>query len=124
MEKYITDERTGLKYELVGDYYLLAGDDEEERQRIGLWGQRHLQYLKQHQKVVYTELSLSGRLIPYLITLNKHAEEMFSLVTEQVAEKENITEALKAENPMLWVQRMNAARETAREAVFNDLIYT
>ena len=63
MEKYITDERTGLKYELVGDYYLIAGDDEpEEEQAIGIWGQRHLRYLKNHRKVLYTNLLTSGKM--------------------------------------------------------------
>ena len=65
MEKYITDERTGLKYELVGDYYLVAGDDEPQERPIGIWGQRHLRYLKQHRKTVYADLMTNGKLNGY-----------------------------------------------------------
>ena len=123
MEKYITDERTGLKYELVGDYYLIADDDEPEERPIGIWGQRHLRYLKQHRKTVYTELLTSGKLNGYLANMNEQAEDMFLRLVKELAEKEGITEALKAENQMLWVQRMNAVRETATEIINNDLIY-
>ena len=124
MEKYITDERTGLKYELVGDYYLIAGDDEPEERPIRIWGQRHLRYLKQHRKVVYAELLTSGKLNDYLADLNEQAENMFCRVVKELAEKEGVTESLKAENQMLWVQRMNSVRQTATEIVNNDLIYT
>lgn len=124
MEKYITDERTGLKYELVGDYYLIAGDDELEQRPIGIWGRRHLRYLKQHRRTVYTELLISGRLNGYLADLNEQAEEMFFRLVKDLAEKEGITEKFKAENQMLWVQRMNSVRQTATEIVNHDLIYT
>lgn len=97
MEKYITDKRTGLKYELVGDYYLIAGDDEPEERPIGIWGQRHLRYLKQHRKTVYAELLTSGKLNDYLADLNEQAEDMFSRLVKGLAEKEGITETLKAE---------------------------
>ena len=123
MEKYITDKRTGLRYELVGDYYFIAGDDEPEERPIGIWGQRHLRYLKQHRKTVYAELLTSGNLNGYLVDLNEQAEEMFSRLGKKLAEKDGVTEKLKAENQMLWVQRMNAVRETATEIVNNDLIY-
>ena len=122
MEKHITDERTGLKYELVGDYYLIAGDDEPEERPIGIWGQRHLKYLKQYRKIVYADLLTSGKLNEYLADLNKQAEDMFFRLVNELAEKESITETLKAENQMLWVQCMNAVRETAMEIVNNDLI--
>ena len=124
MEKYITDERTGLKYELVGDYYLVAGDDEPEERPIGIWGHRHLRYLKQCHKTVYAELLMSGKLNGYLADLNDQAEEMFFRLVNEFAENEGITETLKADNQILWVQRMNAVRETATETVNNDLIYT
>ena len=123
MEKYITDKRTGLRYELVGDYYFIAGDDEPEERPIGIWGQRHLRYLKQHRKTVYAELLTSGKLNSYLADLNEQADKMFSRLVKDLAEKEGITEKLKAKNQMLWVQRMNAVRETATEIVNNDLIY-
>ena len=111
MEKDITDERTGLKYELVGDYYLIAGDDEPSERPIGIWGQRHLRYLKQHRKAVYAELLASGKLNDYLADLNEQAEDMFSRLIKELAEKVGITEKLKAEDQMLRVQRMNAVRE-------------
>ena len=116
MEKFITDERTGLKYELVGDYYLIAGEDEPEGKPIGIWGQRHLRYIRKHKKFLYTELLTSGRLNDYL-------EEMFSRLVKQLAEKEGVTEALKAENQMLWVQKVNNLRNAAMEIVSSDLIY-
>lgn len=78
MEKFITDERTGLQYELVGDYYLIAGEDEPESRPIGIWGQRHLRYLKQHRKALYSELLTTGKLNDYLADLNEQAEALFS----------------------------------------------
>ena len=123
MEKYITDERTGLKHELVGGDYLIAGDDEPEERPIGIWGHRHLRYLKQHHRTVYAELLTSGKLNEYLTDLNEQAQDMFLRLVKELAEKEGITEVLKAENQMFWVQRMNAVRETATEIVNNDLIY-
>ena len=123
MEKYITDERTGLKYELVGDYYLIAGDDETEERPIGIWGQRHLRYLKQHRKTVYAELLTSGKLNSYLADLNEQAEDMFFRLVKELVEKGGVTEQLKAADQMEWVRRMNAIRETATEIVNNDLIY-
>ena len=123
MEKHITDERTGLKYELVGDYYFIAGDDGPEDRPIGIWGQRHLRYLKQHRKAVYAELLTSGKLNDYLADLNEQAEDMFLRLVNELAEKNGITETLKAKDQMLWVQRMNAVRETATEIINNELIY-
>ena len=122
MEKHITDERTGLKYELVGDYYFIADDDGPEDRPIGIWGQRHLRYLKQHRKAVYAELLTSGKLNDYLADLNEQAEDMFFRLVKELAEKEGITERLKLETQILWVQCMNAVRETAMEIVNNDLI--
>ena len=86
MEKYITDERTGLKYELVGDYYLIAGDDapEEEQKPIGIWVQRHLRYLKNHRKVLYSNLLTSGKLNIYLADIDNQAEKMFERLTTQM----------------------------------------
>ncbi len=124
MEKYITDEHTGLKYELVGDYYLIAGDDEpKEGQPIGVWGQRHLRYLKEHHRVRYANLLTSGKLNDYLADLNEQAKAMFSQLVKLLAEKEGVTEVLKAENQMLWVQKMNNLRNAAMEIVSNELIY-
>ena len=123
MEKFITDERTGLQYELVGDYYLIAGEDEPEGRSIGIWGQRHLRYIRKHKVGLYSELLTTGKLNDYLADLNEQAEAMFSRLVKQLSEKEGVTEALKAENQMLWVQRMNNIRSAAMESVANDLIY-
>jgi hypothetical protein len=124
MEKYITDERTGLKYELVGDYYLIAGEDEPEgRRQIGIWGQRHLRYLQQCKKAIYTGLLLSGKLTDYLADLNDEAEVMFQCIISQLAALEGVTEELKAANQMLWVRRMNNIRARAAECVHDSLIY-
>lgn len=122
MEKYITDKRTGLKYELVGDYYLIAGDDETEEAPIGVWGQQHLQYLRQHRKAIYDSLLLSGKLNNYLTDIDKQADEMFQLLVKQLADRDSITEQLKATDQMEWVRRMNAEREAAIEIINNNLI--
>ena len=123
MEEFITDERTGLRYELVGDYYLIAGEDEPEGRPIGIWGQRHLRYIRKHKVGLYAELLTTGKLNDYLADLNEQAEAMFSRLVKQLSEKEGVTEALKEENQMLWVQKMNNIRNTAMEVVSNDLIY-
>ena len=125
MEKYITDGRTGLKYELVGDYYLIAGDDEPEEERpIGVWGQRHLRYLKEHHRVRYANLLTSGELNAYLADIDRQAEELFLRLVKQMADAEGITETLKASDQMEWVRRMNNVRSRAFEIVEADIIYT
>ena len=102
MDKYIYNEKNGLWYEVQGDYDLPCLKLPEERTAyIGVWGQRHLRYLKQHRKVLYSELLISGKLNDYLADLNEQEEEMFSRLVKQLAEKEGLTEALKAENQML-----------------------
>ena len=123
MEKVITDERTGLQYELVGNYYLIAGEDEPEGRPIGIWGQRHLRYIRKHKVGLYAELLTTGKLNDYLADINEQAEEMFSRLAKQLSEKEGVTEALKAEKQMLWVQKMNSIRNAAMEIISNDLIY-
>ena len=124
MAKYIYDEKNGLWYELQEDYYLPCLKlPKEESRHIGIWGKRHLRYLKQHRKGLYSELLTSGKLNDYLADINEQAEEMFSRLVKQLAEKEGVTEAIKAENQLLWVQRMNSIRNTAMEIISNDLIY-
>ena len=103
MEKYIIDERIGLKYELVGDYYLVADDDEPPKRSIGIWGRRHLWYLKQHRIAIYTDLLTTDKLNEYLADVNEQAEKMFFRFVKEFAEKDRITEKLKAEDQMLWV---------------------
>ena len=125
MEKYITDERTGLKYELVGDYYLIAGDDEsEEVQPIGVWGQRHLCYLKEHHRVRYANLLTSGKMNAYLADIDRQAEELFLRLVKQMADAEGITETLKASDQMKWVRQMNNIYSRASEVVLNEIIFT
>jgi len=124
MDKYIYNEKNGLWYELQGDYYRPCLKlPKEESRHIGIWGQRHLRYLKQHRKGLYSELLTSDKLNDYLADIDRQAEEMFPRLVKQLAEKEGVTEALKAENQMLWVQKMNSIRSTAMEIVSNDLIY-
>lgn len=124
-EKYITDESTGLKHELIGDYYYLAGKDKPENHRpIGIWGQRHLRYLRQHRKALYTKLLTSGKLDSYLADLNERAEDMFFELVKQMAAGECVSEQLKAQDQMLWVQKMTNIRDRATEIVNHDLIYT
>ena len=124
MEKYVFDEINGLWYELQGDYYIpcLTVPAEEEKP-IGIWGQRHLRYIKKERKALYTELLTSGRLNTYLADINEQATEQMLLLTKQMAEREGITEQLKAQNQMLWVQRMNNIRDRVMEIVNHDLIY-
>lgn len=125
MERFITDERTGLKYELVGDYYLIAGEDEqEEYQPIGIWGQRHLRYLKEHRRVRYATLLTSGELNAYLADIDRQAEELFLQLVKQMADAEGITETLKANDQMEWVGRMNSCRDRASEIIYHQVIYT
>ena len=124
MEKHIYNEQTGISYTLQGGYYLpdLALSD-EEKQPIGLWGQRHLRYIKQHRKVLYLNLLTSGKLSWYLADINKQAEDMLSRLVEQMAECEGVTEELKANSQMEWVARMNNIRSRATETVNHDIIY-
>ena len=125
MEKYIFDERNGLWYELQGDYYLPCLKlSEGEQQPVGLWGQRHLRYIKQNRKMLYLNLLTSGKLNGYLSDLDKQAEDMFSRLVKQMAEREGVTEKLKAENQMEWVGRMNNIRSRAKEVINNELIFS
>jgi hypothetical protein len=124
LEKYITYERTGLKYELVGDYYLVAGDDEpEETHPVGIWGQRRLRYLKEHRQAFYTALLLSGSLNGYLADIDQQAEEMFFQLVKRMAAAEGITEELKVADQMTWVGRMNNIRNKVTEIVNQEIIY-
>lgn len=122
MEKSLFEQNGGT-YRQVGDYFLPNITLPEENEPIGVWGQRHLRYLKQHRKIFYTNLLTSGKLNSHLAELYKQAEDMFFRVVKQLAEKESVTEKLKAENQMEWVGRMNNIRNRAIEIVNADLIY-
>ena len=124
MEKVIYDEKNGLWYELQGDYYIPCLKlPEEEQQPIGMWGQRHLRYIKQNRKVLYLNLLTSGKLNGYLADLDRQAEEMFFRLVKQMAERDGVIEKLKVDNQMEWVGRMNNIRSRATEIVNKDLIY-
>ena len=124
MKQHFTGEKTGISYTLQGDYYLpdLALPAEEQFE-IGVWGQRHLRHIKQNRRVLYTNLLTSGKLNSYLADIDKQAEEMFSRLVKQMAEREGVTEQRKAYNQMDWVQKMNNIRSRAIEIVNNDIIY-
>ena len=124
MAKTIFEEMGGT-YVRQGDYLLpcLSLPAEKENKPIGIWGQRHLRYLKQHRKVLYTNLLTSGRLNDYLADIDRQAKDMFLRLVKQMAEREGVTEKLKAEQPMEWVGKMNALRETAAEIVNAEVIF-
>lgn len=124
MAKTIFEEMGGT-YVRQGDYFIpcLTLPAEKENQPIGVWGQRHKHYLQEHKRATYTTLLTSGKLNSYLADIDKQAQEMFSRLVKQMAKREEVTEQLKAENQMLWVQRMNNIRSAATESVANDLIY-
>ena len=123
MAKTIFEEMGGA-YVRQGDYFLpcLSLPAEKENKSVGVWGQRHLRYLKQHRKVLYTNLLTSGKLNSYLADIDKQAEDMFLRLVEQMAEREGMTEQLKAENQMKWVGAMNNIRHRATEIVNTELI--
>ena len=124
MEKVIYDEKNGLWYELQGDYYIPCLKlPEEEQQPIGMWGQRHLRYIKQNRKPLYLNLLTSGKLNGYLTDIDKQAVDMFSQLVKQIAEREGVTEQLKADSQMEWVGRMNNIRNRAIEVVNTDIVF-
>lgn len=124
MAKTVFEEMGGA-YVRQGDYYLpCLSLPEKENKPIGVWGQRHLRYLKQHRKVLYTNLLTSGKLNGYLAVIDKQAEDRFLRLVKQMAEREGMSEQLKVENQMKWVGRMNNIRNRAMEIVNAELIYS
>lgn len=124
MAKTIFEEMGGT-YTQVGDYLLPNLElPEEEQQSIGVWGQRHWRYLKDHYRATYATLLTSGKLNSYLANIDRQAEELFSRLVKQMAEAEGVTEQLKADNQMEWVGRVNNIRNRAMEIVNTELIYT
>ena len=124
MEKTIFEQMGGTYYEENG--YLIPNLTlpPEEEKSIGIWGQRHKRYLKEHRKATYATLLTSGNLNSYLADIDQQSEEMFSRLVKQMADREGVTEQLKAENQLEWVQRMNNIRSRVTEIVNTDLIYT
>ena len=119
-------EQMGGTYTRVGDYYLpdLKLPEEEKQANIGVWGMRHKRFLKENHRVLYTNLMASGKLVAYLDDIEQQATAMFLRLVKELAEKENVTEELKATDQMLWVQKMNNIRNRATEIVNAELIYT
>ena len=125
MEKYIYNEQNGLWYELQGNYYIpcLELPAEKEERNIGIWGHRHLRYIREYKKVLYTDLLISGKLQSYLADVEEQAQELFDRLMKQRTEREDITEKLKAESPMLWVGGMNALWSAVTETVNTEVIF-
>lgn len=124
MEKFIYDENNGLWYELQGDYYIPCLKlPEQETKEIGVWGMRHMDYIKQHRKATYNRLSFEGKLNAYLYDVNTQAEKMFFELVNQMQVREGITEQLKAENQMEWVRCMNNISQRVNEIIYEELIY-
>lgn len=123
MEKYKYDENNGLWYELQGDYYLPCLKlPEEEQHHIGVWGQRHLNYLRENKRVLLSGLQLSGKLNVYLADIDEKANEMFEQLVKQISKAEGITEQLKSDNQMEWVAQMNNIRQRVTEIILKELI--
>ena len=124
MDKYIFDENNGLWYELIGDYYFpCLAVPTEEKQSIGVWGQRHKRYLKEHRSALYHALLLSGKLNSYLADIDQRAQKMMDAIIQQMTEAQGITETLIANNQMAWVRQMNIIRNTAEEIIQAEIIY-
>ena len=125
MAKTIFEEMGGT-YTRVGDYYLpnLKLPEEEKQANIGVWGMRHKRFLKENHRVLYANLMISGKFVAYLDDIEQQATAMFLRLVKELAEKENVTEELKAADQMLWVQKMNNIRNRATEIVNAELIYT
>jgi len=124
MEKYIYNEKNGLWYELQGDYYLPCLKLSEEKHKpIGIWGQRHHEYLRRNKQITLSSLQISGKLNSYLADIDRKAEKMFEMPVKQMAAVEGITEQLKAADQMAWVGKMNIIQNLANEIVNNELIF-
>ena len=121
MNQYMTDARTGLQFELQGDYYMIAGEG-EEKPTVGIWGQRHLRWLRKNRRVTYTNLLTTGKLYDYLREIDAQTSGQFDALIAQMVKAEGVTEQLKAENQMEWVRRMNSIRNRAEEIVYSELI--
>ena len=119
-------EQIGGTYTQQGDYILpnLILSAEEGKQYIGLWGQRHARYLKQHNRILYYNLLTSGKLNAHLTEIDRQAEEIFFRLIKQMANREGVTERLKAENQMEWVRQMNSIRNRVSEIVYAKIIFS
>ena len=124
MGKYIFDNHNGLWYERSGDYYIPCLTlSAEEQKPIGIWGRRHLRYLKAHRSMIYTNLLISGKLSAHLAGIDEQATDMFFRLVKEYADKQGVTEQLKANSPLEWVQKMNNIRSAVEEVINTELIY-
>lgn len=122
MERFIFDEGNGLWYELHGDYYLPCLTV-PQRKSVGVWGWRYRKYLREHRNIIYTAMLLAGTLEDHIAEIDRQAEEMLDRLIMRMAEREGITEQLKASDQMAWVRRMNNIKCCAEETVCAELIY-
>ena len=124
MKKFIIDEKTGLAYTLVGDYYIPNITlPEPDKRPIGMWGRKRLAYLKEHHPALYNRLVLRCKLHSHLADVNEQATERLDRLIEQMAKAEGVNERLKIKDQMLWVARMNNIRNRAEEIIHVELIY-
>ena len=124
MGKYIFDNHNGLWYERSGDYYIPCLTlFVEEQKPIGIWGRRHLRYLKVHRSMIYTNLLISGKLNAHLADIDEQATDMFFRLAKECADRQGVTEQLKANSPLEWVQKMNNIRSAVEEVINTELIY-
>ncbi|MBQ7669252.1 MAG: TnpV protein [Clostridia bacterium] len=121
MDSYITDEKTGIEYKLVGDYYLPM-IKAPETPEIGMWGQRYIRYLRENKKAIYTAFLISGKLYDHAAEIDRSAEEMYEKLIREMTERDGITEDLKARDQLAWIGAMNNIAARAREIVENKLI--
>ena len=126
LPKNKTDERTGIKYELIGDYYFIAGDGEEpeDNRPIGRWGRMHEDYLKKNKRHVFDSMFISGKLHSYLADIDDQARDMFDNLVEQRKAKEGVMEQLKEQNQWEWIQRMENIQQRVNEIVCKELIHS
>lgn len=124
MKKYITDKITGISYTLVGDVYIPNLVSTDTNYEIGCWGRKHKEYIKQYKPAFYTTLLTQCKLNSYLHDVDVRATEMYDTLVKQLVKQEGITEHLKANDMMSWVQKMNNIRNRAMEIVNAELIYT
>ena len=123
MKKYITDENTGISYTLVGDVYIPNLVSTDTNYEIGYWGRKHKEYIKQYKPAFYATLLTQCKLNSYLHDLDVRATEMYDKLVKQLAEQENITEHLKANDMLTWVQAMNNIKNQVAEIIYNEIIY-
>lgn len=123
MEMYIMDEQNGLEYELVGDYYIVAGEDEPPTRPIGVWGTMRRDYLKRYRQSLYYQLLLSGKLNDHLADIEEQAQDMTWTLTKQMAKAESVTEELKRRDQMAWVGAMNNIQARVREIIKAELLF-